>query len=94
MRITSNPFTVANAPTIHTHLKLVGMNFHSFIMCRNPIARERPSFQNIVLLLNQSEQVLLEIPEEALSSHPQAGELGAPLEAGQNMYSELQRTYL
>ena len=47
-----------------------------------------------MLLLNQSEQEVLKIPSDALSSHPQAGELGAPLEAGQNMYSELQHTYL
>ena len=63
-------------------------------MFRNPIARERPTFDEIALLLNQSEQVVLEIPNEALSSHPQAGQLGAPLEAGENMYLELQHTYV
>ena len=33
------------------------------------------------------------IPLEALDSHPLAGVLGSPLEAGENMYLDLQSQY-
>ena len=37
--------------------------------------------------------MVLNIPEEDSSTNPLAGVLGAPLEAGENMYSELQKRY-
>ena len=46
-----------------------------------------------MLILLQNDQSLLDIPEEDRSSHPQAGVLGASLEAGENMYQDLQSTY-
>lgn len=36
---------------------------------------------------------LIRVPKDAISSHPQAEELGAPLEAGAYMYTKLQTTY-
>ena len=36
----------------------------------------------------------MEIPEEDLSTHPEAGTLGADLEAGHKMYIDLQSLYL
>ena len=43
--------------------------------------------------LSQDQDIVLCVPEEAASTHPQAAVLGAPLEAGENMYIELQRSY-
>ena len=55
---------------------------------------QRPSFRDIVLILVGSEEMVLNIPEEDSSTNPLAGVLGAPLEAGENMYSDLQRKYV
>ena len=43
--------------------------------------------------LLEHEDSLLHIPPEALSSHSQAGMLGAPLEAGALMYTDTQKVY-
>ena len=40
------------------------------------------------------EEKLLEIPADALKGHELAGQLGVPIEAGKNMYSDLQQTYM
>ncbi len=54
----------------------------------------RPGFRDIVLMLVGSEEMVLSIPEEDSSTNPLAGVLGAPLEAGENMYSQLQNRYV
>ena len=54
----------------------------------------RPSFREVVQALLEHEDSLLHIPPEALSSHSQAGMLGAPLEAGMLMYTGTQEMYL
>ena len=46
-----------------------------------------------MLTLVGSEKMVLNIPEEDSSTNPLAGVLGAPLEAGENMYSELHQRY-
>ena len=61
--------------------------------CRHPETSLRPGFRDIVLTLVGSEQMVLNIPEEDSSSNPLAGVLGAPLEAGENMYTDLQKRY-
>jgi len=38
--------------------------------------------------------VVLCVPPDVRNSHPQAASLGAPLKAGYNMYSDLQKMYL
>ena len=38
--------------------------------------------------------MVLNIPEEDSSSNPLAGVLGAPLEAGENMYTSVQKRYI
>ena len=89
----NNPFVVVT--NVYIMYDTCRWSETSFLLtCRNPVARERPSFHDITLLLDQNEAVVLEIPQEDLSSHPKAGELGASLEAGKNLYSELQNTYL
>ena len=47
----------------------------------------------MVLVLIGNERVVLNIPQEALDTHRLAGELGAPLEAGEDMYPDLLMTY-
>ena len=51
-------------------------------------------FRDVVLTLVGGEKMVLSIPEEDSSTNPLAGVLGAPLEAGENMYSQLQRRYI
>ena len=53
----------------------------------------RPTFRDILLILLGNEADILEIPSDALSSHRQAGVLGAPLKAGDHMYRNLQGMY-
>ena len=57
------------------------------------VPEDRPEFREILLGLLENESVVLVIPPEDKATHPQAGVLGAPLEAGQRMYSALQNTY-
>ena len=64
------------------------------ISVRHPDPKKRPGFNDIMLVLLQNDQSLLNIPEEDLSSHPQAGVLGASLEAGENVYKTLQNMYI
>ena len=73
---------------------MVYMLIINYIMCRHPETSQRPSFRDIVLTLVGSEKMVLNIPEEDSSANPLAGVLGAPLEAGENMYSELFKRYL
>ena len=63
-------------------------------MYRNAEKSARPQFREIVETLSQPESLLLRIPEEVSEGHPQASVLGAPLEAGRNLYTELQNTYM
>ena len=64
------------------------------ITCRHPKTSLRPAFRDVVLTLVGSEQMVLNIPEEDSFSNPLAGVLGAPLEAGENMYTDLQKRYI
>eukprot|EP00731_Ephydatia_muelleri_P029662 Em0021g185a len=68
--------------------------YELMIQCWNPETHLRPSFRDIHLRLCQDENTLLRIPNEALLSSPQAGLLGAPLEAGEKMYLDLQKYYV
>ena len=63
------------------------LNSSSF---KAPDSHSQPTFKYIHLSLSQH----LQIPEEAASTHPQATVLGAPLEAGEKMYMELQKIYV
>ena len=66
--------------------------FNSFF--RHPLSAQRPSFRHILLSLLASPDRALFIPPEALRTHTLARVLGAPLEAGENMYSDLRDRYL
>ena len=72
---------------------ILSLHFFFFFFCRNPETHSRPKFGDIVQSLRQPKEIVLVISDEAHLTHPQAGVLGAPLEAGENMYIELQKTY-
>ena len=73
-----------------------GLYFSAFccVLFRNADKGGRPQFREIVETLSQPETLLLHIPEEVTRGHPQASVLGAPLEAGRNLYTELQNIYM
>ena len=54
----------------------------------------RPGFREIFLSLLDTPEDVLSIPPKALDSHHLAGIIGSPLEAGENMYIDLQDNYL
>ena len=57
------------------------------------MAAQRPSFRDLLLALLDDLKVVLSIPQEALDTHSNAGVLGSPLEAGEDMYRDLQYRY-
>ena len=58
------------------------------------MARERPGFRDMLLSLLENKSVVLRVPPEEAGSHPQAAVLGASLEAGEGMYTALQKIYI
>ena len=64
-----------------------------FFYFRHPQYQSRPLFINLVELLSRPEIDLLIWSEEDRSVHQQAAVLGAPLEAGKELYPELQNSY-
>ena len=69
-------------------------SLYILFLFRNKDNHNRPQFRDIHLSLSQNDEHVLKIPDEALQTHPQAGILGAPLEAGENMYINIQKTYV
>ena len=67
---------------------------YSVFLTRHPAPSTRPTFKDILAALLHDEAKVLDIPVEDASTHEQASLLGAPLEAGENMYSDLQQLYL
>ena len=62
--------------------------------CRNPVAAQRPSFRELLLTLLNIPNAILSIPQEALDTHSLAGVLGSTLNAGEDMYRDLQNRYM
>ena len=60
---------------------------------RHPQASSRPTFSQLLQALCQPEIELLSWSEEDMKVHPQAAVLGVPLEAGKDLYPELQQMY-
>ncbi len=63
------------------------------IFFRHPDKSSRPSFTEVLEALSEPETDLLCWSVEDTAVQPQAAVLGAPLEAGVDLYPELQRTY-
>eukprot|EP00731_Ephydatia_muelleri_P014959 Em0008g679a len=68
--------------------------YQLMIQCWNPATHSRPLFGDIYQSLCQSEELVLAIPCDVHLIHPNAGMVGASLEAGENLYIELQKSYL
>ena len=66
----------------------------SVTYCRYPLTGSRPGFRELVIVLTGNRLDVLSIPQEALHSHQLAGVLGSALEAGENMYLDLQNKHL
>ena len=60
---------------------------------RHPRSSSRPNPRDIVLALMENEETVLRIPSDDAGTHSMAATLGAPLEAGDNMYHDLQGIY-
>ena len=75
------------------NLKFVWLFIHASIL-RNPGTCPRPSFRDLVLTLVSNQQLVLSIPQDAIETYQLAGMLGAPLEAGEKIYQDLQYTYV
>lgn len=65
----------------------------SFSYFRHPKPLSRPTFKDIINILLTEEDRVLQIPVSDASTHESAIILGAPLEAGVYMYTDLQRRY-
>ena len=61
---------------------------------RNPVPELRPSFSDMFLELQQPDFKLLTWTAEDVTAYSeQARTLGAPLEAGEELYTDIQRLY-
>ena len=59
---------------------------------RHPDKVQRPGFRKILLALLEKEETVLHIPNDMVTNS-QTAVLGAPLEAGFNLYPQLQSVY-
>ena len=85
-----------HGPVLVTIFKLlsINLNLHLLYLIRNKDSHNRPQFRDIHQILSQNDEHVLKIPDKDLQTHSQAGVLGAPLEAGENMYIDIQKTYV
>ena len=70
------------------------MNSLTFLLHRNPNTSRRPKFRDIFLVLIENETFILSLPQEAHETHQLSATLGAPLEAGEMIYRDLQNMYI
>ena len=61
---------------------------------RHPERDRRPTFAILVTSFSQSDSSLINWSRVDTECHPQAGILGASLEAGRHMFTDLQSMYL
>ena len=67
---------------------------HDCLPCRHSDASVRPLFSAVFKMLSHSDSDLLSWSEKDKEVHPQASCLGAPLQAGDELYPDLQDYYL
>lgn len=77
-----------NSPLLYIQI------YSSVSTYRNPDVELRPQFRDILTSMLKEDSEILWIPIEDASTHPQASQLGAALEAGKGMYLTLQYSYL
>ena len=63
------------------------------IVHRHPNSERRPDFPSLLSSLCRDPKVLLNWTDKDKETHPRASSLGALLEAGQDLYLELQQSY-
>ena len=61
---------------------------------RHPDSSRRPTFANVLRSLSDNPQTILSWRDVDKAVHEQASVLGAPLAASQDLYSELQQTFV
>ena len=61
-------------------------------MCRNYDHHKRPSVHSVIEVLSGPTATLLSIPQEEVQD-TRAGQLGAPMECGKQLYIDLQQYY-
>ena len=64
------------------------------LLYRYPLAGNRPGFRELVIVLTGNPPDVLSVPQEVHHSHQLARVLGSSLEAGKNMYLDLQNKHL
>ena len=75
--------------------KKPGACFITVISNRKPESSRRPTFPQLVEMLSRADFELFAWEEEDLKdSDPQVKLIGAPLEVAQDLYPELQRSYI
>ena len=67
---------------------------YTCIIHRHPITGSRPNFRELVLALTGDKSEVLLIPQGDGDTHSLARVLGSQLEAGKNMYKDLQNKYI
>ena len=70
------------------------MWLNEFVCERNPEPESRPTFPDIQTVLQRPDFKLLTWTAEDVAAYTEeARTLGAPLEAGEELYTEIQKTY-
>ena len=71
------------------------MWLNEFVCGRNPEPESRPTFPDILTVLQRPDFKLLTwTAEDVVAYTEEARTLGAPLEAGEELYTDIQRTYV
>ncbi len=83
-----------NAKTTRTVVDKTSSLSHKILTHRHPKTNERPNFGDILTSTLKDKEEVLSIPKKDTLTHDQANCLGASLEAGLEMYKQLQNTYL
>ena len=65
-----------------------------FSSCRHPETAKRPNFSDIMQRFSLPDTKLLKWSEEDKATDPEAATLGADLDAGQELYKDLQERYI
>ena len=80
-------------------LKNTYWSIYNFYSCRHPNKNLRPTFSDLHTSLSDHTLSLgmkesqSEGPDQPLPLHPQAHTIGAPLEAGKELFTDLQNIY-
>ena len=88
-----NDLTLKLTVFLKNSIKNNSIEYFILQLCRHPKTSERPTFATLVFKLSQPDCKVLYFLASDEGIHRQASVLGAPLEAGQNLYLDLQNMY-